>query len=593
MKQQLTDELRAGRRQLDAIANVRVLEDWRWHVDADRWVLKLRLRSDATSQLIPVETDWFLTADEIYPWGPIKLYPAIERGIAATFPHQTANIPSRYGWRLGNPCLDTPAAVLNRAELDNEPYSADERIHWHVERALDWLRSAAREELQRAGDPFELPYFLVTNPERFGYLEDADTFAKWRSASGVGLVTLVDISGNPRVTWASRFHRADGALIVEPAAGRYLGLERQNRTGVWILPTGIPIVAPWKAPENWGELRVVMSRGGVDIDRSLGQLLTTLARAGETYALVGYRMPVRLGEPDARIHWQALLLPRFRTEIPKGFRNNADGYAECYRRQRPADNVAIKWISSGNWHPEAVSSRGKLADGLEAVRILLIGAGALGSALAELLVRAGLRNLIVCDDDKVEMGNLVRHTLRMDDIGESKALATAVRLNGAMPLANVTSLHSNFSSRSLSPEVQTCEVVIDCSGSDSVLHHLASATWTEERLFVSASLGFEARRLFFFSAVGQTFPHADFRRVIGPWLIREREEYSGRDLPREGVGCWNPLFPARIDDVWSFASAAVRLIESRMLSIPRSSELIVLERSITNGVPSMAVATHA
>jgi tRNA A37 threonylcarbamoyladenosine dehydratase len=58
-------------------------------------------------------------------------------------------------------------------------------------------------------------------------------------------------------------------------------------------------------------------------------------------------------------------------------------------------------------------------------RVLLIGAGAIGSALGELLVRGGVRDLTVIDSENATVGNLTRHTLTMDEAGNSKAMSVA------------------------------------------------------------------------------------------------------------------------------------------------------------------------
>lgn len=79
--------------------------------------------------------------------------------------------------------------------------------------------------------------------------------------------------------------------------------------------------------------------------------------------------------------------------------------------------------------------------------------------------------------------------------------------------------------------------------------------------FVSPSLGYRACRPWCVSAVGQRFPHAASRARIAPWLERERTEHGPLQFPREGVGCWHPVCPARADDIWLLASAAVKQIE--------------------------------
>src|SRR5438876_9543992 len=69
---------------------------------------------------------------------------------------------------------------------------------------------------------------------------------------------------------------------------------------------------------------------------------------------------------------------------------------------------------------------------LSGSRILLVGCGALGTVIAEQLVRAGLGQLRICDRDIVELTNLQRQTLftERDAVeGLPKAIAAASRLS--------------------------------------------------------------------------------------------------------------------------------------------------------------------
>jgi hypothetical protein len=102
------------------------------------------------------------------------------------------------------------------------------------------------------------------------------------------------------------------------------------------------------------------------------------------------------------------------------------------------------------------------------------------------------------------------------------------------------------------------------------------------RLFVSISLGFQARRLFCFTASGASFPHATFSALLAPWLQQELKEHANQELPREGIGCWHPVFPARVDDVWMLASIAVKQLESIITRLPAQPELTVFEQHYDN-----------
>lgn len=74
---------------------------------------------------------------------------------------------------------------------------------------------------------------------------------------------------------------------------------------------------------------------------------------------------------------------------------------------------------------------------LKSARVVMIGAGGLGCPASETLVRAGLGQLHLIDDDVIEASNLQRQTLFLpDDIGKPKALTAAQMLQRINPLIN-------------------------------------------------------------------------------------------------------------------------------------------------------------
>jgi hypothetical protein len=202
--------------------------------------------------------------------------------------------------------------------------------------------------------------------------------------------------------------------------------------------------------------------------------------------------------------------------------------------------------------------------------VLLIGAGALGSVVAELLVRGGVRSLCVLDGETLEAGNLVRHALSLDDLGQNKAMALAARLNGLSPHVEVHAAPINFGSdlpevlAEVRSAVADAELVIDCTASDSALAALHRFDWQRERVFACLGLGPYARRLYCFLTRGSGFPRADYIEAIDPWLKVDWQGLDESEFPREGVGCWHPLMPASAAGVWLFAATAVRFLESSL-----------------------------
>ena len=235
-------------------------------------------------------------------------------------------------------------------------------------------------------------------------------------------------------------------------------------------------------------------------------------------ALLGFPIPQHVAGPPHCLHWQPIGLPRLSwgARTAKGFRPNEIGYQRRDRAEVIRAEARVEWLPSENWHIEQITTRGRVPDALASKAVLLIGAGALGSAVAELLVHAGVLRLLIMDDDHLHAGNLCRHTLTLCDLSAPKAQATASRLNAASPHARVEAIAEGFprTTGQDALRVQQCQVIVDCTGQDDLIHELSSFSWEEPKHFLSLSLGFEARRLFCFAVRSSTFPEQAFHEGL-------------------------------------------------------------------------------
>jgi molybdopterin/thiamine biosynthesis adenylyltransferase len=593
------EELLAGRRALESYAGVTLLEDYQWYElpdDGGYWALRCRLIPEVEpNRSIPVPTDWYVLVDPAYPWGSIRLYPAKDGGITQTFQHQNRNDAGddALPWRTGDPCLDSTVRALGRSAYDPEPYGAQERLRWRFERSLAWLEAASRGELVLPGEPFELPQYLPTVGGlglTVVFNEGSDTLPEWeKTADPAGLVDLHVRGRRKTMLVVDRFKSTRGEVLLEPRWGHALTEAKGNpHLGAWIRLNETPVLNPWKSPVTWGELREACKGQGLNLDWLLRKVSRHL-RDGDRHALLlGFPIPDRVGGDPHRMHWQALLLPVLsrRRQTVHGFRANETGYRRRDRSEVLVDPGPVDWLFSENWHRDDVSTRGRLPESLASSDILVLGGGAMGSVVSELLTRSGVVNIAVMDDDRLEVGNLVRHTLGLADLHEQKADALAARLNLASAHAKVDSIVGRFppADPDIRQKVQRCGVVLDCTGDDAVLRQLELFLWEGEKLFVSISLGFRAGRLFCFVAAGNSFPNEEYRGEIEPWIAHEASLYDESELPREGAGCWHPVFPARIDDVWLMAAAAVKELESAITTPSPEPRLIVFERYEEGGL---------
>jgi hypothetical protein len=54
----------------------------------------------------------------------------------------------------------------------------------------------------------------------------------------------------------------------------------------------------------------------------------------------------------------------------------------------------------------------------------------------------------------------------------------------------------------------------------------------------------------------------NFREKVSAWIERDKIKLQDYDLPRDGVNCWSPTFPARYDDILQVSSASIKIIEN-------------------------------
>jgi hypothetical protein len=589
-----SDDLYAGWRSLEGIKGVDMLSGLTWCEAESMWTLHCRLSPDLSTECpIPAGTEWHVLIAPDYPSGEIKFYPAKERGIVQTFPHQDYNGEGSPDllWRTGDLCLDTTVRVLGRHGYDTEPRDADSRLRWHFLRAMAWLEAASQGELLALGDPFELPKFPPSYPATVVFAEGAESFDTWQGISDrSGVVEFLRLSEEPETLVVKCFRSVAWTQLMTPRWGQALAREMgASHKGVWVRLNQVPVLAPWQAPCSFEELIQVCKLQGIDFLESL-KLTACFLRDGKRHvALVGFPVPKKVGGSLQQMHWQAMMLPVLSrgNRTANGFRPNETGYWFRDRQEILRPDTPVDWLfSSENWHRDQILTRGRLPDGLISKSILLVGAGAVGSAFGELLVRAGAPAMIIMDGESLQAGNLARHTLGLDDLGKNKATRLADRLNSLSPHASVQGIDHGFPPEAgeEAEQVQKCQVVIDCTADDDVIRRLEAFQWNEAQFFASISLGFGAKRLFIFTAHTETFPSAQFRAAWEPWLRHEIKDYEGKELPWEGIGCWHPVFPARADDVWMMSSVAVKHLAVKAAQSSGNADFQVFEQLFQDGV---------
>jgi len=99
---------------------------------------------------------------------------------------------------------------------------------------------------------------------------------------------------------------------------------------------------------------------------------------------------------------------------------------------------------------------------LEAARIVMIGAGGLGSPAAFYLAAAGIGTLVLVDDDVVDRSNLQRQILHADArVGVAKTESARVALSALNPRVRIEQCFEHATSENIERLLDSADIVID------------------------------------------------------------------------------------------------------------------------------------
>lgn len=580
----LTPDLLAGIRTLEDIPDFSLTGPWTGPAEG-KWSVSCQVTIDEGSEHIDAVTHWILTVSEHYPAGNVTVKRAPDSGVRGEFPHELVR---------HEPCLITRAQPLGRWDADPEPLDAYGRLAWHALRLVRWVQKAAREELFRPGDHFGHPLIHPENANlkrSINTLEDEGSLARWYPHFGHhGEVKLLkDLRGHLSF-YATEFTRR-GERIFAPPWGAWVSSLTASQPATWLLLPRPPFLPPWGFPATWGELRSVVSEQGIDLDPILRRAVSYPAK-GPPLLLIGYPIPAVIGGPDVRIQWQACELPSASALLrPRGFRNTPESLWLTAQRDLLGAAQPLTWILAQPHQAEELGSRGFLADTVRTKKYAVIGAGALGSAVAENLVRSGVTHISIFDPDSVQTKNLVRHTLTLSDVPSHKGTQVSARLQAINTLVNPAGFDEVYPPRSEAGRqaVEAADVIIDTTGEPAVIALLGQQRWSAPKVIVSLSLGWKAQSLYAYAERTTRFQAPAFNRAILPHVRADAMTDPGDPLPMEGIGCWTPVFPALHTDVQLFAAVGATFVREFVDGAEASRTRVYEQRHGPSGFEGVAV----
>jgi molybdopterin-synthase adenylyltransferase len=127
---------------------------------------------------------------------------------------------------------------------------------------------------------------------------------------------------------------------------------------------------------------------------------------------------------------------------------------------------------------------------LLAAKVLVIGAGGLGSPVLEYLAAAGVGTIGIVDDDVVELSNLQRQTIHATpDIGTSKTASAAGRIAALNSDVQVVQHQLRLDAGNADALIAPYDIVADGSDSFATRFAVSDACVRGRKILVSAAVG--------------------------------------------------------------------------------------------------------
>ena len=404
--------------------------------------------------------------------------------IPPDFPFELPSVWTTHRRFSGHPHVQWGRYLCLYQSTETE-WDASDGMFGFLARLNQWLTQGALNEFEPVGAPLHPPVAYTTRSAGL-VIPRVDTpdvgIVPW-----VGFVNIAVISDSrvDLVGWREVGDgHGDGGPPSEAATAADAADGALHRVGVAVLLNqSMPFEYPKKVSDLFAQLaeREVSQR-----HLFLALMLAALENPKEAplYTVIG--TPSR-GLSGARERQQHLAVWKLAPVVADSLRLCVNQFSESARLRQIGEEMEaaildwasvadLEWCVVREARPEVTVRRdvGTPMSVFAGRAVSLWGAGALGGPVAEFLVRAGVRRLIIRDSGVVAPGLLVRQPFLDSDIGRAKSEALAERLRRIDPRADIVALKDDLLQHPLADADWTdgADIVIDASASARVLEKL-------------------------------------------------------------------------------------------------------------------------
>lgn len=333
--------------------------------------------------------------------------------------------------------------------------------------------------------------------------------------------------GGKKCNWASHFHKF-----------------KEKFTGLWIYIEKEPIINKAQIVLKWSDLQQFFSKEQINFVynyRKNKQLL---------FLMLGYTIP-----NSNEIHWEMIKIDS-NEQIIKGVKYNNRWVGEFTENN-------IKWCRTINSSYNRFFGRGKLSEKLTEKSILIIGVGAIGSSLAMILTRGGVKKIDIVDYDIVESGNICRSEYFMDNISIYKSVSLFQLITHISPFIDVNILESIEKTLPDTPNhtknkelLKKYDIIFDCS-TDMEMSYMLDKMNLKSEIY-NLSITDMAKE--FVCVYGRTNITKQKTKIFND--LNTNFTVDSSDFYPE-LGCGYPTFKANYNDINTLLNFAIKTINHK------------------------------
>nr|WP_314494242.1 ThiF family adenylyltransferase [uncultured Chryseobacterium sp.] len=318
----------------------------------------------------------------------------------------------------------------------------------------------------------------------------------------------------------------------------------KSHLGIYVYIEDIPAKYGKFSFTKWSELKPFLSEGFLHI------LHRWRHKNSMIPIILGYKIP------SGELHWELIILKQ--DDLPVKKQKNA---------QRKWINIIdeqkeIVWGKTYNVSYDYFFGRGKMNKKITSSKILIIGLGAIGSMIANILTRGGCKNISLVDYDVKIPENICRSEYNLNPLVCTKTEDLKNLMYSISPYVEIPSFdlefkllfeNNNAELKKVEEIINSYDFIFDCTTDNDLLYTLSKLNL--EKKFFSFSITNKAEHMVC-ACDGDRykFSQIQFKNVLD----------SDTDDLYEPTGCWNPTFKASYNDIGVLVHTAMKQINLKL-----------------------------